>query len=182
MATATSALATLAPYQPPDGLAPREILAHAREHIDRLTKKHLNLQGKINEVTKYAGTKALTMAGTGVSLAVSTLMGLVNGRFGGDKGYLAPYGVPADLTSGLIAHVVGYTNVLGDMGSDLVHTAGDAAWGAGAYRWSHNKGAELAARAAAAKAGAGAVYPGTGPQGGAGAGPRGGTTYAVPQK
>ena len=178
MASATSALATLAPYQPPDGLAPREILAHAREHIDRLTKKHVNLQGKINEVTKYAGTKAVTMAGTGVSLAVSAILGLVNGRFGGDKGYLAPYNVPVDLTGGLIAHVVGYTNVLGETGSDLVHTAGDAAWGAGAYRWSHNKGVELATRAAAAKAGAGA--PGASPQNGAGAGPRGGTTYSVP--
>jgi len=50
---------------------------------------------------------------------------------------------------------------------------GDAAWGVGAYRWSHNKGVELAARAAAAKAGGAA---------GAGAGPRGGTTYPVPQK
>jgi hypothetical protein len=175
MASATSALATLSPYQPPDGLAPREILAHAREHIDKLTKKHLNLQGKISEVTKYAGTKALTMAGTGVSLAVSAVLGLVNGRFGGDKGYLAPYNVPVDLTSGLIAHVVGYTNVLGEIGSDLVHTVGDAAWGAGAYRWSHDKGVELAAHAAAAKAG-------TAPPGAPGPGPRGGTTYTVPQK
>ena len=182
MASATSALATLSPYQPPDGLAPREILAHAREHIDRLTKKHINLQGKISEVTRYAGTKAITMAGTGVSLAVSAVLGLVNGRFGGDKGYLAPYNVPVDLTSGLIAHVVGYTNALGEVGSDLVHTVGDAAWGVGAYRWSHNKGVELAAHAAAAKAGAGAGAAGTGPQGGAGAGPRGGTTYPVPQK
>jgi hypothetical protein len=181
MASATSALAALAPYQPPDGLAPREILAHAREHIDKLTKKHLNLQGKISEATRYVGTKAVTMAGTGVSLAVSAALGLVNGRFGGDKGYLAPYNVPVDLTSGLIAHVVGYTNVLGDVGSTLVHTVGDAAWGSGAYRWSHNKGVELAARAAAAKAGAGAGA-GAGPQNGAGAGPRGGTTYAVPQK
>jgi hypothetical protein len=141
----------------------------------------VTLQGKITEATKYVGTKAVTMAGTGVSLAISAVLGLVNGRFGGDKGYLAPYNVPVDLTSGLIAHVVGYTNVLGEVGSELVHTVGDAAWGVGSYRWSHAKGVELAARAAAAKAGAGAGA-GVAPQGGAGPGARGGTTYPVPQK
>jgi hypothetical protein len=187
MATATSALATLAPYQPPDGLAPREILAHAKEYIDRLTKKHTTLQEKIAVAKQYGGTKLVTFAATGVTTAVSAALGFFNGRYGGDKGYVAPYGIPIDLTASAIAHVVGMTNVCGDVGSRIVHTAGDSALGVGTYRFTHGKGVEMAARAAAKKAaGAGAgvapgASPGTSPQNGAGAGPRGGTPYAVPQ-
>ena len=153
MASATTALANLAPYQPPEGLGPREILAHAREHIDKLTKRHLNLQGKIGDTTEYLGKKLVNAAGSGIALGTSALFGFVNGRYGGDKGYVAPYGAPVDLLSGLVAHVVGYTDVLGRVGSALVHTVGDAAWGSGAYRWAHNKGVELAARVAAEKGG-----------------------------
>jgi hypothetical protein len=182
MASATTALATLAPYQPPEGLGPREILAHAREHIDKLTKRHLNLQGKIGDTTEYLGKKLVNAAGSGIALGTSALFGFVNGRYGGDKGYVAPYGAPVDLLSGLVAHVVGYTDVLGRVGSALVHTVGDAAWGSGAYRWAHNKGVELAARVAAEKAGAPGAGAGAAGPNGAGAGPRGGTTYAVPQK
>ncbi len=68
------------------------------------------------------------------------------------------------------------------VGSALVHTVGDAAWGSGAYRWAHNKGVELATRVAAEKAGAPGAGAGAAGPNGAGAGPRGGTTYAVPQK
>jgi hypothetical protein len=97
MASATTALANLAPYQPPEGLGPREILAHAREHIDKLTKRHLNLQGKIGDTTEYLGKKLVNPAGSGIALGTSALFGFVNGRYGGDKGYVAPYGAPVDL-------------------------------------------------------------------------------------
>ena len=178
MASATSALATLAPYQPPDGLAPRELFAHAREHIERLTKKHAALQEKSTEKSSYVITKGVAALTSACAVGTSGALGFVNGRLGGDLGYAQFHGMPADWTAGVVAHVVGYTNALGKVGSVLVHAAGDAAWGAGTYRWAHAKGVELA-QAAAAKAGA---TPGASPQNGAGAGPRGGTSYAVPQK
>ena len=181
MASATSALATLAPYQPPEGLAPREILAHAREHIERLTKKHAVLQTQNVEAKSYVRTKGLAGLTSVCAVGMASTLGLVNGRFGGDADHVAFHGMPLDVTAGVVAHVVGYTNALGDTGSVLVHAVGDSAWGAGAYRFFHAKGVELAARAAAAKAGAGAGT-GAAPQNGAGAGPKGGTTFAVAQK
>jgi hypothetical protein len=180
MASATTALTALAPYAAPDGLGPREIIAHAKEHIERLTKKHASLQDTLTKVQGYGVSKLKTGMATGTTLAVSSALGFVNGRYGGERGYLSVFHVPVDLTTGLVAHVVGATDVLGDLGTRLVHTVGDACWGAGAYRWTHSKGAELAARAAAAKAAAGA-----GAGAGAAANPNGqrpGTTYAVPQK
>jgi hypothetical protein len=181
MASATSALATLAPYQPPEGLSAKEILAHARDHIGKLVKKNATLEDKHTETKGYFRTKGVAGLTTAATLVTASTLGIVNGRFGGDADHLNFHGMPLDVAWGIVGHAVGYTNVLGGIGSELVHATGDAAWGSSAYRWSFAKGQELAARAKAAKAGAGAGA-GAAPQNGAGAGPRGGTTYSVPQK
>jgi hypothetical protein len=181
MATATNALATLAPYAPPDGLGPREILAHAKDHIDRLTKRHSTLQGKIQDTQKYTGCLAKTGLAFATTLAVSSGLGFINGRYGGAKGHAAPLGVPIDFTAGVLAHGVGLTVGLlsesdfGELCSRGFHTVGDAALGIGTYRTFQAIGLERAARATGQAPGAGVSA--TNPNG-----QRPGTTYAVPQK
>jgi hypothetical protein len=186
MASATSALATLSPYLPPDGLGPREILAHAKDHIDRLTKKHASLQEVLQKGKEYGVSKIKTGVASGLTVVTSGALGFVNGRYGGDKGYVAPFHVPIDLATALVAHTVGLTDVFGDLGSLMAHAVGDASLGAGTYRFAFAKGAYLAARAAAAKGGAVAgagAGAGTGAPGAAHPnGQRPSTTYAVPQK
>jgi hypothetical protein len=175
-ATAHSGGTSLAPYQSPDGLAHRNVLAHARDHIEKLQKRHEQLRGTVARAQKVALKQAHTLTQMGFTVGTAGALGLVNGRYGGDKGYLAPWGVPVDFAVGGAAHVAGFvTSVLSE--DDimepviaLLHTIGDAGLGVGVYRWAHQKGAELAARSAGAtgQAGVGANSA------------HGGTVYAVP--
>jgi hypothetical protein len=193
MATATMPVSALAPYQPPDGLAPRDVIAHAREHIDRLQKKHASLRESLQHVKVGAQRGVNTITQTVFAVGTSSALGFVNGRYGGEKGYVAPYSVPVDFTLGAVSHIAGLATSLllederdaaaaaqpGAMPrlSDILHTVGDAGLGCGTYRFFHQKGAEHAAEAGAAK---GQSAPSPSPPGpGANAG-RGGAVYNVP--
>jgi hypothetical protein len=186
-----SANSALAPYQPPGGLAAREVIAHARDHIERLQKKHATLRESLQQVKVGAQRGANTVTQTVFAVGTSSALGFINGRYGGEKGYVAPYSVPVDLSLGGLAHVAGLATSLlledeRDAAaaassamprlSDILHTIGDAGLGCGSYRFMHQKGVERAAAAAAAKAGQAAPTPGAPAPGG-----RGGAVYTVPQ-
>jgi hypothetical protein len=188
MATATQTISALAPYQPPPGLAPSDRVAHAHDYIERLQKKHATLRESLQQVKVGAQRGANTMMQTVLAVGTASSLGYVNGRYGGEKGYVAPYSMPLDVTIGGAAHVAGLVVGLwleddADRAaaampgalprlSDILHTIGDAGLGSGGYRWAHQKGVEMAA---AANAGATAAAPGPGVNGARGA------TYAVPQ-
>lgn len=189
MATATMPTSALAPYQPPPGLQARDVIAHARDHIEKLTKKHASLRESLQQVKVSAQRGVSTVTQTMFAVGTSSLLGYLNGRYGGEKGYVAPYSIPVDLTVGAAGHIAGLATSLlledtvdvtaaasqGAMPrlSDIFHTVGDAGLGCGSYRFLHQKGVE---HAAAKGQGAG---PGSPPAGGPG--PGRGTVYSVPQ-
>jgi hypothetical protein len=175
-ATAHAGAASLAPYQPPDGLAHREVLAHARDHIEKLQKRHEQLRGTVARAQKVVLKQAHTLTQMGFTVGATGALGLVNGRYGGEKGYAAPWGIPVDFAVGGAAHVAGFVTSI--FSEDevmepviaILHTIGDAGLGIGVYRWAHQKGTELAARSGVAK---GQPAPGANSA-------HGGTMYTVP--
>lgn len=157
-----AAVATLAPFQQPMGLAPREALAHAHNHIERLTKKHeavLKTAKAIGEKAEHVMKKNVAVM-TNAAFAASTAgaLGYVNGRYGGEKGYVAKYGVAIEVATAALAHASALAlsfRETGDKERDehlqhvvgVLHTVGDAAIGVGVYRWTHQKGVEAARHA-----------------------------------
>ena len=190
MATAMMPTSALAQYQPPPGLPARDVIAHARDHIEKLTKKHASLRESLQQVKVSAQRGVSTVTQTMFAVGTSSLLGYVNGRYGGEKGYVAPYSIPVDLTVGAAAHIAGLATSLlledevdvtvaashGAMPrlSDIFHTVGDAGLACGSYRFLHQKGVEHAEAAKGQAPG-----PSSPPAGGPG--PGRGTVYSVPQ-
>jgi hypothetical protein len=176
-----AAATTLAPYQPPIGLAPREALAHAHNRIEQLSRKHesvLRTAKALGERAEHAVKKNLSVL-TNTTFAATTAasLGYMNGRYGGDKGYVAKHGIALDVAAAGVVHAGAFALALretGDRTSDehlnhavgVLHTIGDAAVGASVYRWAYAKGVEAAHRAGA--------MPGAQANGA-----RGGTVYSV---
>ena len=194
MASALMPSSALATYQPPAGLPARDVIAHARDHIEKLTKKHASLRESLQTVKVSAQRGVGTVIQTGFAVGTSSVLGYVNGRYGGEKGYVAPYSVPVDLTTGAVGHIAGLATSLlleDDLDtagaaasgmprlSDILHAVGDAGLGCGTYRFFHQKGVEHAGGASADK-GKAPPGPASPPGAGAGAGQRG-TVYGVPQ-
>ncbi len=190
MATDTMPASALAPYQPPPGLPVRDVIAHARDHIERLTRKHASLRESLQQVKFSAQRGVNTVTQTVFAVCTSSLLGYVNGRYGGEKGFVAPYSVPIDLSVGAAGHIAGLATSLlleDDVGaagvavspgamprlSDVFHTVGDAGLGCGSYRFFHQKGVE---HASAKSQPIGPNSPFGGGQGGAR-----GPVYSVPQ-
>lgn len=179
----------LAPtYEAPTGLSSREALAHAHDHIRKLVRKHESVVKASREIGIKAAeiTKAQVgwMTNSAFAGGTATALGYVNGRYGGEKGYVAKYGVALDAATAFTAHLGALALSLkgtGDAEKDehlrhvvgVLHAVGDTAVGVGLYRWSHQKGVEAAHRAGvpAATVAPGAPVNGAAPKT---------TVYAVP--
>src|SRR5208283_2268116 len=113
---ATMPVSALAPYIPPEGLAPRDVIAHARDHIEKLQKKHATLRESLQQVKYKVSSGAYRGANTVVqtmfSATTASTLGFINGRYGGEKGYVAPYSVPVDFTVAAVGHIAGIATSL----------------------------------------------------------------------
>jgi len=148
-----AATSTLTTFNPPQGLPPRDALVHAKEHIEKLQKKHESLKSLKSETEAIAKKHMSALSETLFVTSAAGVMGYVNGRYGGEKGYVAAIrGVPLDLCLGVAAHGIGFSNVLGDEVSSALHAVGDAAVAVSAYRYTHKKGTEQAHASDAAAA------------------------------
>ena len=173
----TTALAAIEPYQPVSGIPMREALARAHGHIERtqrfaskILEKHEALKGVVDRVGggyKKLGVRALNST---CSSAIGTAIGVVDGRFGGERGYATRWGFPLDWAVGFAGHGAGIAALaFGDneILQGVLHAVGDAGFTTGSHRWGHELGVAWAQKANAAESSAAVGANANGAKGGA---------------
>jgi hypothetical protein len=182
-----AAMTTFSPYQPVQGVPIRDSLAHAHDHIERterfldraqkatskILEKHEALKGAVERIgngKKKLGMRALA---TGVSGSVAAIVGVADGRYGGEKGHLAKWGIPLDWAVAAAGHTAGVAALAltdNEMLEGVLHAVGDAGFIVGSHRWGRELGVAWAQKAAADSPTAAAANAN---------GVKGGTVYTV---
>jgi hypothetical protein len=200
MASATmNGLATIEPYQPISGVPLRQQMASIHDHyggrLTKLAQKHNvlmqvadGLRNKLEAKAAAESTRTATVLQTaakvgvqvGVTGATAAMIGVLDGRLGGEQGYCSKWGVPADLAvafAGCTGAALSYVTLDKPLLTTALGAFGLAGVGATVHRYLKDAGVawknHADANEAAAKPTAGAAPNGAG---------KGGVTYTVQHK
>ena len=114
-------------------------IAKAREYVERAKEKMAKVREHAEEAIGQ-GIQVAEVSGTAFAF------GYANARWGGDKGQVEVFGLPADLGTAVALHGVAFMGGLGRY-SEHGHNVGTGALASYAYRMGTHFGAEAARHA-----------------------------------
>jgi hypothetical protein len=132
------------------------MLADIKSHKDvkKVVEKLARAEGTISRVKAKATEAAGEAITTGESVVTSFGFGYARGRFADDKGDWEVWGLPPDLTAGVVAKLMAFTGLFGKY-DEHVHAVGTGAL----CSYGTVKGIELGQAAAEAKPATKGVRP-----------------------